>query len=114
MSRRAWVFGLSQGTYLSTLIDATPIRADHNDAVRALRSSTDRLAVVNGELRGLARLLRQGSASSGERIDAAVMSLTDAVLRHLDLAARLVADLQPIAAVRREAAHHSRADAPAP
>ncbi|MEP7303534.1 MAG: hypothetical protein ABI699_18620 [Caldimonas sp.] len=102
LATRARATGLSHGAYVSTLIDAAPIAVDHRQAVRALAASTDRLASTATDLNGFTRLLRRGTSLSADHVDDAVDAVVREVRTHLRVAARLVADLKPMAASRRD------------
>ncbi len=102
IATRARATGLSHGAYVGTLIDAAPVAVDHRQAVRALAASTDRLASAATDLNGFARLLRRGTSLSADHVDAAVAAVVGEVRTHLRVAARLVADLQPVAASLRD------------
>lgn len=108
MATRARATGLSHGAYVSTLIDAAPVALDHRGAVRALAASTDRLASTATDLNGFARLLRRGTSLSADHVDAAVGAVVREVRTHLRVAARLVADLKPMANSIREARQSGR------
>ena len=103
IATRARATGLSRGAYVGTLIDAAPFAVDHRQAVRALAASTDRLASIASDLNGFARLVRQGTSRSAEHVDDAVAAAVREVRTHLRVAARLVTDLGPMAALRRDA-----------
>ncbi len=108
MATRARATGLSHGAYVSTLVDAAPVAVDHGEAVRALTVSTDRLASTATDLNGFARLLRRGASLSADHVDAAVAAVVREVRTHLRVAARLVADLKPIADSTRDARKSGR------
>jgi len=108
MATRARATGLSHGAYVSTLIDAAPVAGDHKEAVRALTVSTDRLASTATDLNGFSRLLRRGASLSADHVDAAVAAVARDVHTHLRVAARLVADLKPVADSTREARQSGR------
>lgn len=103
LATRARATGLSHGAYVSTLIDGAPVAVHHREAVRALAVSTDRLATTATDLNGFARLLRRGASLSADHVDAAVAAVVHEVRTHLRVAARLVADLKPMADSIREA-----------
>ncbi len=103
LATRARATGLSHGAYISTLIGAAPVAVDHREAVRALAVSTDRLASTATDLNGFARLLRRGASLSADHVDGAVDAVVGEVRTHLRVAARLVADLKPLADSLRDA-----------
>lgn len=102
LATRARASGLSHGAYVSLLVDAAPIAIDPKEAVRALAVSTDVLASVAADLNAFARSVQRGTSRSAEQSDDAVITLSREVRAHLRVAARLVADLQPMAAWRRD------------
>lgn len=99
---RSQATGLSYGGYLSMLMAAAPSPHTGFDAKQtaiALARSTDQLAVLAADLGPIARLTQHGvlAGQTGDVVD----SLTRELRTHLGLAARLMSDLQPIAAWRR-------------
>ena len=103
LATRARASGLSHGAYVSLLVDAAPIAIDPKEAVRALAVSTDVLASVAADLNAFARFTQRGTSRSAEQSDDAVITLSRELRAHLRVAARLAADLQPMAAWRRDA-----------
>ena len=97
LAARARAPDVSQGNYVSGLIDGTPphpLPPDHADAVAALIRSTDQLAVVSADLNSHMRLFGKCRLAEIERLGAVVMSLADDVRRHLSEVAPLVAELR--------------------
>ena len=93
LSTRARACGLSQGAYLTTLIDGTP--APSLAAVTALNASTDQLAVVSADLNEVIRLLRDRQLPAEKEVDESTRRTLEGLRKHLDLASRVVADLRP-------------------
>jgi len=100
IGKRAWASGLSQGAFVSALVDGAPIGVDHKNALEALAASTDRLASVAADLKDFARQLQRISPSANVERET-VASAVREVRAHLDVAARLVYELRPMAAWRR-------------
>jgi hypothetical protein len=104
MVAQARAAGLSNGVYLSTLVAGAPAvltGADHRRAMAALTASNDEIARVATDLNGLIRLLKRGALPSAEEVEATLESLSSELRAHLRHASRLIADLAPLAAVRR-------------
>jgi hypothetical protein len=96
LTARARSACVSQGTYVVGLLDgipASPRSADHGSAVSALAHSTQRVAAMSSDLHRFIRLLNLGSSSGVENYRAGLMSLSDDVRQHLQLASRLMASL---------------------
>ena len=85
--------GLSHGAYLSTLFHETP--PPPLAVVTALGASTERLAAVSTDLSELLRILKRDGAASASLVDDGVRPLLADVRRHVEVAARLVAELRP-------------------
>jgi hypothetical protein len=110
MMVQARAAGLSQGVYLSTLIAGAPAvltGGDHRRAVAALTASNGEIARMATDLDGLARLLRQGDLPPAGEMEATWGALSSEVRAHLRHASRLIADLAPLAALRRASAAES-------
>ena len=101
IATRARAAGLSHGAYVTAVIEGAPVAMDHNIALAALAESTDRLASVAADLKQIGRRLHDTSPS--DHVEDAVVAAVRDLQAHLHLAARLVADLKPIAAWRRDA-----------
>jgi hypothetical protein len=104
LAKRARAADMSQGDYVSSLLDgvapaATP--ADHASAVRALMASTDRVAALSADLNAFLRVLSRASVPQLEPYRASITSLTQDVRQHLANAAALVAALRPARRPRR-------------
>jgi hypothetical protein len=101
---RARAADMSQGDYVSSLLDgAVPaaLPADHASALKALMASTDRLAALSSDLNAFLRLLGRVSKAELEPYRASITSLTKDVRQHLAASAALVAELQPARRPRR-------------
>lgn len=90
--------GLSYGDYVGRLVAGAPMPAPaaQRSADRAaLRHSTDQLAVLAGDINALIRLIRLArSAEAARDYGERIRGLEADVRRHLDLASRLVAELE--------------------
>lgn len=90
--------GLSRGAYLAGLIANVPVltagasRADH---LEALIASSSELSTLSRNIHQLTSLLRQGNVKPAQQYRAMLDTLTGDVSRHLTLASRVLADLQP-------------------
>ena len=76
--------------------------SDHGDAVAALAKSTDALAGLRVDLNAFTRMMRMAGANglAGQGANLDVMS--EQMLEHIAIAARLIIGLQPSARARRE------------
>ncbi|MDE2372395.1 MAG: hypothetical protein KGN16_25745 [Burkholderiales bacterium] len=90
--------GLSYGDYVGRLVAGAPMPAPaaQRDADRAaLRQSSDQLAVLAGDINALIRLIRLGDGPEAvHHFRDRMRGLEADVRRHLDLASRLVAELE--------------------
>jgi len=90
--------GLSRGAYLAGLISNVPAlsagggRAEH---IAALRESSAELSTLSRNVHRLTALLRQANAESARPYREMLDTVAGDVRRHLELAARVLADLQP-------------------
>ena len=112
MAAQARAAGLSQGVYLSTLIEGAPAiltGADHRRAVAALTASNDEIARMATDLHGLVRLLRRGETPLAAEVEATLEALSSEVRAHLRYASRLIADLAPLVVVGPAAKASSKA-----
>jgi hypothetical protein len=105
LAQRARAADVSQGSYVTGLLDGAPppMRAtDHGDAVVVLAQSTDLLAGLRVDLNAFTRTIRlvggHGLAGRGADLDA--MSLR--ILEHMSAASRLISELQPSRHARQE------------
>lgn len=94
----AKVAGLSRGAYLAGLMANVPVlsagggRAEH---IAALRVSSAELATLSRNIYRLTTLLRQANVEPARPYREMLDTLAGDVRRHLELAARALADLQP-------------------
>ncbi|MBT9552967.1 MAG: hypothetical protein IV088_19115 [Hydrogenophaga sp.] len=90
--------GLSRGSYLAGLVTNVPVlstaggRAEH---IAALRVSSAELATLSRNIYRLTALLRQANVEHARPYREMLDTLAGDVRRHLELAARALADLQP-------------------
>ncbi len=90
--------GLSRGAYLAGLIANVPVlsagggRSEH---IAALMASCAELSTLTRNIHRLTALLRQANVEPARPYRAMLDTLAGDVRRHLELAARLLADLQP-------------------
>jgi hypothetical protein len=90
--------GLSRGAYLAGLVANVPVlsagggRTEH---LAALVTSNSELATLRRNIHQLTTLLRQANAEAARPYREMLDTLADDVHRHLELAAQVLADLQP-------------------
>ena len=90
--------GLSRGAYLAGLITGVPVlstgggRAEH---IATLMASSAELSTLSRDVHRLTALLRQANVEPARPYREMLDTLADDVRRHLELAARVLADLQP-------------------
>lgn len=90
--------GLSRGAYLAGLIADVPVlsagggRTEH---IAALMASCAELATLSRNVHRLTALLRQANVEPARPYREMLDTLAGDVRRHLELAARVLADLQP-------------------
>jgi hypothetical protein len=90
--------GLSRGAYLAGLVANVPVltacggRPQH---IEALMASSAELATLSRNIHRLTALLRQANVEPARPYREMLDTLGDDVRRHLELAARALADLQP-------------------
>lgn len=90
--------GLSRGAYLAGLIANVPVlsgsggRAEH---IAALMASSAELSTLSRNIHRLTALLRQANVEPARPYRETLDTLAGDVHRHLELAARVLADLQP-------------------
>lgn len=90
--------GLSRGAYLAGLIANVPVlsagggRAEH---IASLMASSAELATLSRNIHRLTALLRQTNVEAARPYREMLDTLAGDVRRHLELAARALADLQP-------------------
>jgi hypothetical protein len=88
---------VSQGEYVARLIEGTPLAPrmqDHRDVVAALTRSTSSLAALSVDLRAVARTRRDGLGSDAARPPATIDQIGEAVRGHIQMASRLLAELE--------------------
>lgn len=88
--------GMSRGAYLARLIDGVaPVLAssDRIALAKALNSSAEELAVLSRDIRQVTELLRRGSVESARRYRARMDTLDADVRAHLELDAKVLAEL---------------------
>ena len=98
LATRAHSADVSQGAYVAGLLDNAPPPPqppDHHEAVGALLTSTDQLAVLSADLNAFMRLLGRGNPAALEPYRASFMSLSKDVHCHLADASRLMSELKP-------------------
>lgn len=90
--------GLSRGAYLAGLIANVPVlsagggRAEH---IAGLMASSAELSTLSRNIHHLTALLRQANVAPAKPYREMLDTLASDVRRHLELAARVLADLQP-------------------
>lgn len=90
--------GLSRGAYLAGLVANVPVlsagggRVEH---IAALRVSSAELATLSRNIHRLSVLLRQANVEPARAYREMLDTLAGDVRRHLELAARALADMQP-------------------
>jgi hypothetical protein len=87
---------VSQGGYLAGLLDGVPPSSrpsDHGAAVAALADSTQKVAAMSADIHGFLRLMRNAKAGEAEKYRATLMSLSNDLRLHLEVASRLMAGL---------------------
>jgi len=106
MTTRARDANMTRGEFVWSLLNGIsppPLARDHAEALRALRDSTDRLAVLSTDLSMFLRLLTQATTDNPdlEPHRASIMSLSKDVRRHLKAASLLIDELRPHRKQRR-------------
>jgi hypothetical protein len=103
--------GLSRGAYLAGLITNVPVlsagggRAEH---IASLMASSAELATLSRNIHRLTALLRQANVEPARPYREMLDTLAGDVRRHLELAARALADLQPRGGRNLSSAHFTR------
>jgi hypothetical protein len=103
--------GLSRGAYLAGLIANVPVlsagggRAEH---IATLMASSAELATLSRNIHRLTALLRQANVEPARPYREMLDTLASDVRRHLELAARVLADLQPRSGSAAISAHFTR------
>jgi hypothetical protein len=96
LAMRARRADVSQGAYVASLIDGTPLAprpADHREALQALSRSTSELASLSIDLHASVRRLRGGGAGEDDPQLVAMRHVETVVSEHVRLASRLMADV---------------------
>jgi hypothetical protein len=100
--------GLSRGAYLAGLVANVPVlstggsRAEH---IATLVASSAELSTLSRNIHRLTALLRQANVEPARPYREMLDTLAGDVRRHLELAARVLADLQPPSRGARPTAH---------
>ena len=103
--------GLSRGAYLAGLVANVPVlsagggRAEH---IATLMASSAELATLSRNIHRLTALLRQANVEPARPYREMLDTLSGDVRRHLELAARVLADLQPQSRGARPAARSTQ------
>ena len=90
--------GLSRGAYLAGLVANVPVlsagggRTEH---IRSLMASSAELSTLSRNIHRLTALLRQANVEPARPYREMLDTLTGEVRRHLESAARVLADMQP-------------------
>jgi hypothetical protein len=111
LALRARRVGLSQGIYLSSLLDGRPPIAratDHGTAVATLADSTQKVAAMSSDVRALVRLLSHGDTDEAASYRETLDSLSQDIRRHLEIASQVVAGLTLRGRSSASASHSSR------
>ena len=90
--------GLARGAYLSGLIANVPVLSDGGgraEHIATLMASCAELSTLSRNIHRLTALLRQANVEPARPYRAMLDTLAGDVHRHLELAARVLADLQP-------------------
>lgn len=90
--------GLSRGAYLAGLIAGVPAlsaSSSRTDHVAALRASSAELSTLSRNIHRLTALLRQAEVEAARPYREALNTVAADVRHHLELAAGVLADLQP-------------------
>jgi hypothetical protein len=96
LAHRARRVGVSQGTYLAGLLDGmppSPRSFDHGDAIAALTDSTQKVAAISADINAFLRLIRHSNADDAQKYRAGLISLSQDMRLHLQVASRLVAGM---------------------
>jgi len=104
LARRARAAEMSQGGYVSALLDGDcppPLSSNLDAATQALRGSTDHLAVLSSDLNGFLRLVGNLPNAELQRYRASVVSVVEDVRKHLALASALIAEVRAARRGRR-------------
>lgn len=97
LARRARVCGLTQGQYIGALLDGGPPpepAKDYAALISALMLSTDRLAAMSVDINAFLRLVGREPAARLENCRDGLQSLGKDVRAHLELAAKVLAEIR--------------------
>jgi hypothetical protein len=97
--RAARAAGLSPGDYVAGMLAGAPVLVQGTGPaahVAALTTSSAKLSTLSRDLRHLASLLRQSALRAAQEYRGMLDTLASDVLRHLALAAAVLADLRPL------------------
>ena len=90
--------GLSRGNYLTRLIEGSPpviSSADRSVLAAALKRSAEELAHLSRDIHHLTALVNRGSVAAAKEYRERMDSVDKLVWAHLELAARVLAELAP-------------------
>ena len=94
LADRARAAEISQGAYVAALLDgmaASPRPTDHGDAVAALADSTQKVAAMSADIHAFIRLIRNVDSDEARKYFTGLMSLSQDIRLHLQVASRLMA-----------------------
>jgi hypothetical protein len=97
LADRARSAEISQGAYVGTLLDgmpANPRATDHGDAIAALADSTQKVAAMSTDIHAFIRLIRNANGDGTQQYRAGLLSLSQDLRLHLQVASRLMAALR--------------------
>jgi hypothetical protein len=103
--------GLSRGAYFAGLISNVPVlsagagRVEH---IATLMASSAELSTLSRNIHRLTALLRQANVEPARPYREMLDTLADDVRRHLELAARVLADIQPRSRSTPSSVHSAR------
>ena len=103
--------GMSRSAYLAGLVANVPVLsagADRAEHIATLMASSAELSTLSRNIHRLTSLLRQANVELARPYREMLDTLADDVRRHLELAARALADLQPRSRSAESSAHTSR------
>ena len=106
LTARARAANMSRGEFVWSLLNGISppaVPPDHDAALQALRTSTDRIAILSTDLAEFLRLLTR-AAPRGHELEAyraSIMALNEDVRRHLKAASVLIGELRPYGKLRR-------------
>lgn len=94
LADRARAAEISQGAYVAALLNgmaASARPADHGDAVAALADSTQKVAAMSADIHAFIRMIRNVNSDEAKKYLAGLMSLSQDIRLHLQVASRLMA-----------------------